>query len=423
MRIVVHVLSALALFACVSSAAPVLERRQNNNNNNGNNGRNGDIGILNFALQLELLEASFYTEGLRRFPEAEMRRAGVANAGQAFRDLMHLLEHEQAHVKTLDAAIKAMGGKAVSQCEFTFNLLDVKTFLATARVLEKVGVSAYAGALSSVSDKKLQMAAGTIATVEARHASFLNALNNIDPASEAFDVPLAGNQVLAMAAPFIRKCDVDLGIKPLPALELNTVTARPGDKIKIKTEAARGNGLSCNFLFAEKSEIAPITNGECVVPREARGDVYLMVVRGNQAVGADNTNAIVAGPTVFPVDTFALDSCREIHGSRNQVIRVETDVRGYEQRRQNEAGDAERRREENRNRMNEEGRRERELADKAKEQEEKAKREREMADKAKKQADGDKKNAQPPTATASAPSRKMMAKPTATAAPMMHHRS
>ncbi|ORZ34413.1 ferritin-like domain-domain-containing protein [Catenaria anguillulae PL171] len=339
MRLSVHLISLAALVAAAFAApASTLYKRQNNGNN-GNNGQNqggnnnADLGILNFALTLELLEASFYQEGLRRFPEAEMRRAGVADAGMAVRNLVHLLEHESAH------------------CEFAFNLPDVRTFLSTARVLEKVGVSAYAGALAGIQNPALQTAAGTIATVEARHASFLNALNNIDPAPEAFDTPLNGAQVLTLAAPFIRSCNVDLGIRALTALDVETPTARPGEQVRFRTnlaQLANNQQTSCVFMFNGQSIVAPLNNGQCQVPAEARGDVYLMAVRGNQAPSAQNQNAILAGPTVFSVDTFALDSCREIHGSKNQRIQVNNDVRDYGERRMGEMRDMMRRREENR---------------------------------------------------------------------------
>ncbi|KAI9216330.1 ferritin-like domain-containing protein [Blastocladiella britannica] len=324
-------LALIAVLINQASAVPYLDRRAANNN---------DIGILNFALTLELLESTFYQEGLKRFPEAEMRRAGIPNANQASKDLTHVLEHELTHVKVLTSVIESLGGKPVSRCQFEFSgLSDVRSFLTTARVLEKVGVSAYTGALSSIRDKNIQTAAGTIGTVEARHSALLNALSVIDPAADAFDVPLAGNQVLTLAGPFIKQCDVDLGIKALPPLEVETATAKPGDTIRIKTRVDERQKLSCNFLFDSQSVLAPLVAGKCDVPREARGDVYLMIVKGDKGASIDNTNVIIAGPTVFSVDTFAGDSCDTITGSHNQEIRVSQKVADYEQRRSREQDD------------------------------------------------------------------------------------
>ena len=57
--------------------------------------------------------------------------------------------------------------------------------------LENVGVSAYDGALAFLTSAQLQTTGATIATVEARHASYLNLLNNMIPFPNAFDMPEA----------------------------------------------------------------------------------------------------------------------------------------------------------------------------------------------------------------------------------------
>ena len=46
-----------------------------------------------------------------------------------------------------------------------------------AEFLENTGVSAYDGAIAYIKAAKLQTAGATIATVEARHASYLNLIN------------------------------------------------------------------------------------------------------------------------------------------------------------------------------------------------------------------------------------------------------
>jgi hypothetical protein len=57
-----------------------------------------------------------------------------------------ILGDEQTHHSTLQAVAKTLGGDTsdVDSCEFDFSaaLSDVGTFLATARVLEYVGIDA-----------------------------------------------------------------------------------------------------------------------------------------------------------------------------------------------------------------------------------------------------------------------------------------
>jgi hypothetical protein len=56
----------------------------------------------------------------------------------------------------------------------------------------------------------LQTAGATIATVEARHASYLRLLNGEVPFPEPFDDPKAPRQVCEMVDPFITKSPFDL---------------------------------------------------------------------------------------------------------------------------------------------------------------------------------------------------------------------
>jgi len=64
---------------------------------------------------------------------------------------------------------------------------DADDLLSVAAVLENTGVSAYDGAISRIDDADLLTTGARIATVEARHASYLNLLNGDDPFPEAFD--------------------------------------------------------------------------------------------------------------------------------------------------------------------------------------------------------------------------------------------
>jgi Ferritin-like domain len=61
--------------------------------------------------------------------------------------------------------------------------------------LENTGVSAYDGAIAHISAAKLLTVGATIATVEARHASYLNLLNRDVPFPSAFDEPVAPRKI------------------------------------------------------------------------------------------------------------------------------------------------------------------------------------------------------------------------------------
>lgn len=109
--------------------------------------------------------------------------------------------------------MKAAGESPISGCKFNFDsvLVDVPTMAATARVIEMVGVSAYLGGATLLTDPVLLAAAGSILTVEARHQTILNILSGTGSAiPAAFDIALTPNEVLALAAPFISGCDVGI---------------------------------------------------------------------------------------------------------------------------------------------------------------------------------------------------------------------
>ena len=156
-----------------------------------------DLDVLNYALTLEHLEAAFYRQGLEVFDGADFD-AGV------FDNLAAIRDHEAAHVAALTEAIESMDGTPVEEADYDFGYgNDPLAFLAVAAALEKTGVSAYDGVGQFLSDPDLLTAAGGIVAVEARHASYLNELNGESPFPAAFETPLAPEEVLAIAGPFI----------------------------------------------------------------------------------------------------------------------------------------------------------------------------------------------------------------------------
>lgn len=121
-----------------------------------------DIAILQYALTLEYLEASFYDNAVSR--------GGLS--GPVLELAKLLASHENTHVSALRRTIRTLRRNPVNQPKFDFgNTFEAPNFLATAFALENLGVRAYLGQVTNLRRKPLLRAASTIVTVEARHAA------------------------------------------------------------------------------------------------------------------------------------------------------------------------------------------------------------------------------------------------------------
>ena len=162
-----------------------------------------DVEVLNYALTLEHIEATFYAQAVEQFTAADYEalgyQAGVADY------ISRIADDEKAHVDTLTGVITDLKGTPVEAAkEYNFGYTDLASFLATAAVIEGVGVAAYTGAAQYLRDTdQLLTAALTIHGVEARHAAYLNVLTGASPFPAAVDAPMTPDEVLAAAGPFI----------------------------------------------------------------------------------------------------------------------------------------------------------------------------------------------------------------------------
>lgn len=77
--------------------------------------------------------------------------------------MVQLAAEEADHVSFLSGALAAPS-KTPCSYEFTAATASIETFLATARVLENVGTSAYLGAAPAITSKAYLAAAGSILT-------------------------------------------------------------------------------------------------------------------------------------------------------------------------------------------------------------------------------------------------------------------
>jgi hypothetical protein len=150
----------------------------------------GDIGILNYALTLEYLEAAFYNGATA---------ANMPLSAQAAAFLKITTRDENAHVAFLE---KALGSKAAKEPTFNFKGANTspETFMKTSQVLENTGVHAYSGQALNIKSAAYVKAALSILTVEARHAGVIGLLNEsgegID-STGSFDTPYTATKVLA----------------------------------------------------------------------------------------------------------------------------------------------------------------------------------------------------------------------------------
>jgi hypothetical protein len=149
----------------------------------------GDIAILNYALTLEYLERAFYNRATY---------FGKIKSPQLVKFLKVVTRDERAHVEFLKSAL---GKRAIPLPKFDFKGIpeDEAKFAATAQVLENTGVHAYLGQLLNIQTPAYALAAGTIVTIEARHAGAIGLINHsgggIAP-SGTLDVPEGASEIL-----------------------------------------------------------------------------------------------------------------------------------------------------------------------------------------------------------------------------------
>jgi LysM repeat protein len=209
-----------------------------------------DVDALNYALTLEHLEAAFYREGQSRFSRNDFSSAPSLNAvgnwvaNQAYDRFNEIADHERQHVVTLMSVIHSLGGEPVAAATYNFGYTDLVGYIKTAMALENTGVMAYDGAVAAIQAAQLQTAAATIATVEARHAAYLNLLNGISPFPNAFDTPKTMAEILAIAGPFI----VANGpaVAPSPSTGQSSYTVVAGDNYY---SIARRFGITVDALY------------------------------------------------------------------------------------------------------------------------------------------------------------------------------
>ena len=150
----------------------------------------GDVGILQFALTLEYLEAAFYNEATAK---------GAVKSSSLRTFLKTVTKDENAHVAFLRKGLKAAGVKPVVKPKFNFHGTtgNETKFAETAFALENTGVHAYLGQAGNIKTPKYLLAAASIVTIEARHSGAIGLIlgKPIAP-SGPFDTGLPASAIL-----------------------------------------------------------------------------------------------------------------------------------------------------------------------------------------------------------------------------------
>lgn len=164
----------------------------------------GDFGVLNYAYALEQLEAAYYTQVIAT------PYAGMSAYERTL--LTDIRNHEIAHREFFK---KALGANRIPDLQVNFsavNFGDRGSVLKTAMTFEDLGVSAYNGGGAAIQTPAYLAAAGSIVSVEARHAATIRDM--LSPFTASFagddvitrggvDVANPPSTVLRAAAPFI----------------------------------------------------------------------------------------------------------------------------------------------------------------------------------------------------------------------------
>ncbi|KAF2472050.1 uncharacterized protein BDR25DRAFT_342080 [Lindgomyces ingoldianus] len=255
-----------------------------------------DIDILQFALTAEHLESAFYQQGFAKFPMSDFQALGLSDTN--IKSLQQVAQTEATHVSTLLSVISGAGTQPVQPCQYNFAFTDAKAMVATARVLEAVGVSAYLGAAPLINSSDILSAAASIATVESRHQSFIRVASGAEPVPAAFDTALGPRAVFTLAAQFIQSCPEgsNLNIQPFPAIALqNPEKATVGQNLALADASQPAGAQFCAFVAPGGNQFEPLTNGNCVVPQNLSGEVYMMLTKSKSVADAE----VLAGPSVI----------------------------------------------------------------------------------------------------------------------------
>jgi len=156
----------------------------------------GAADIVSFAYQLELLEGTFYDEGVN---------AGLFS-GNALSQIAAIRDHEMAHADALAGILNEVGAPVPATPNFTYPegvFADPVAFLDLAATFEPVGIGAYQGAAPVLIGNPYLAPALSIHNAECQHRCAINILQGVVPPNNvAFEEALPLGEVQQAVAPF-----------------------------------------------------------------------------------------------------------------------------------------------------------------------------------------------------------------------------
>ncbi|KAI9850203.1 MAG: hypothetical protein M1830_007054, partial [Pleopsidium flavum] len=232
-----------------------------------------------------------------------------------------IYEEDRTQITFLVDSLNAAGVTPIQPLTYAFGVPDVKFFLTLLSVLEGAGVSAYLGASASIVDKASLTAVGSVFAVQSRHSSYIRGALGQGPFPNAFETPIAFNEIYTLISVFIADSPANntkLPFQLYPYLELECAQYYyEADRSPVTFQGAFTTAMQNNpnitastpvyavFLSGLQRTFVPlrITHGNedykiDTIPAMALGQVY--VVLSKSATLADDEN-IIAGPAILQV--------------------------------------------------------------------------------------------------------------------------
>ncbi|PCH36762.1 hypothetical protein WOLCODRAFT_167102 [Wolfiporia cocos MD-104 SS10] len=264
---------------------------------------------MQYALNLEYIEHTFYVEGLEKYNAQAFADAGYeAWVWGRFRQIRG---HEATHVKFLQSQL---GSAAPQPCTYSYPYTDIHSWVALSHTLEQVGASAYLGAARFVDSKDVLSASLAISHIEARQAGWVSAaVEKQQPWDGNFETALYFSGVWSLAVGFIVECpstNPPLPVQSFPALTVSNSSPLMGSNITLSYNKTGIDTTTPTYMaWYHDMNVTYTTideNGVTTVPYNLRGTVYAGAVKNETITTSDAT--MLSGLAIFnfPYNSYAV---------------------------------------------------------------------------------------------------------------------